>query len=54
MKTLIECPYSMTHAALPDEKKGRIHLEPGGLRLSIGLEDWHDLIEDLADALDHS
>jgi O-acetylhomoserine/O-acetylserine sulfhydrylase-like pyridoxal-dependent enzyme len=35
--------------AVPDEAcKG---LAPGGIRLSAGLEDWHDIIEDLEEAL---
>jgi len=53
MKTLVESPYTMTHAAMPEEEKQKLGMEPGGIRLSIGLEDWHDLIEDLADALGH-
>jgi cystathionine beta-lyase/cystathionine gamma-synthase len=47
IKTLIENPYSMTHSALPPEMKKAMGIEPGGIRLSIGLEDWHDIIEDL-------
>jgi cystathionine beta-lyase/cystathionine gamma-synthase len=47
IKTLIENPYSMTHSALPPEMKKAKGIGPGGIRLSIGLEDWHDLIEDL-------
>ena len=27
-------------------------MEPGAIRLSIGLEDWHDITEDLRDALE--
>jgi cystathionine beta-lyase/cystathionine gamma-synthase len=53
MRTLIESPFSMTHAALPGEDKKKRGMEPGGIRLSVGLEDWHDLIEDLQHALDH-
>jgi cystathionine beta-lyase/cystathionine gamma-synthase len=53
IKTLIESPYSMTHSALPEEEKRKLGMEPGGIRLSIGLEDWHDLIEDLREALEH-
>lgn len=53
IRTLIEEPYSMTHSALPDEVKRERGLEPGGIRLSIGLEDWHDLIDDLRDAFEH-
>ncbi len=52
LKTLIECPYSMTHSALPEEEKRKRGMEPGGIRLAIGLEDWHDLIEDLREALE--
>lgn len=53
MRTLIESPYSMTHSALPEEERRKRGLEPGGIRLSIGLEDWHDLMEDLNEALHH-
>jgi len=52
IRTLIEEPYSMTHSALPDEVKRERGLEPGGIRLSIGLEDWHDIMEDLRVALE--
>lgn len=52
VKTLIENPYSMTHAALPEEEKLARGIEPGGIRLSVGLEDWQDIIEDLRQALD--
>ncbi|MFQ5823014.1 MAG: trans-sulfuration enzyme family protein [bacterium] len=52
IKTLVENPYSMTHSALPQEEKRRMGMEPGGIRLSVGLEDWHDIIEDLWDALE--
>lgn len=52
IKTLIENPFSMTHAAVPGEEKLRCGLQPGGIRLSLGLEDWHDIIADLEDALE--
>lgn len=51
IKTLIESPYSMTHSALPEEEKIKNGLRPGGIRLSLGLEDWHDIIADLEAAL---
>lgn len=53
IRTLIEEPYSMTHSALPDEVKRQRGLEPGAIRLSVGLEDWHDIIEDLRVAFEH-
>lgn len=54
IKTLIEAPYSMTHAAMPDGEKRARGLFPGGVRLSVGLEDWHDITADLDAALAHS
>lgn len=52
IRTLIEEPFSMTHAALPAEEKLVHGVAPGGIRLAIGLEDWHDIIADLRAALD--
>ena len=53
VRTLIEAPFSMTHSALPAEVKIAKGLAPGGIRLSIGLEDWHDIIDDLGRALEN-
>jgi len=52
LKTLIENPYSMTHFNLPPEEKARCGIHPAGIRLSVGLEDWHDILDDLRDALE--
>ena len=52
IRTLIECPYSMTHACVPEDAKGSVSLTPGGIRLSVGLESPRDLIRDLSVALD--
>ncbi len=52
IKTLIEHPYSMTHATVPDEQKLASGVHPSGIRLSLGLEDWHDIIHDLQSALE--
>ncbi len=51
IKTLIENPFSMTHAAIPEAEKMASGMMPGGIRLSLGLEDWHDIIADLEAAL---
>jgi len=51
IKTLIEDPYSMTHAAVPDDVKRERGILPGGMRLSVGLEDWQDIVADLDAAL---
>jgi Cystathionine beta-lyases/cystathionine gamma-synthases len=52
IRTLIEAPFSMTHSPLPDELKSLSGLAPGSIRLSVGLEDWHDIVEELGGALD--
>jgi cystathionine beta-lyase/cystathionine gamma-synthase len=54
VKTLIEHPYSMTHSVLPDEEKRGGGVHPGGIRLSIGLEDADDLVSDLERALEEA
>jgi len=51
IKSLVECPFSMTHAALPPEEMARRGVLPGGIRLSCGLEDWEDITADLDAAL---
>ena len=51
IKTLIEHPYSMTHSALSDRDKAEGGVHPGGVRLSVGLEDADDIIADLDAAL---
>jgi methionine-gamma-lyase len=51
IKTLIEHPYSMTHSALSDRDKAAGGVHPGGVRLSVGLEDADDIIADLDAAL---
>ena len=52
IKTLIEHPFTMTHSALPDEQKRAFGMDPEGVRISIGLEDWRDIIRDLELALE--
>ncbi|AFY01064.1 trans-sulfuration enzyme family protein [Bdellovibrio bacteriovorus] len=50
-KTLIEVPGFMTHSAIPDDKRGDSGIDPRAIRLSIGLENVNDIIEDLHEAL---
>lgn len=52
IRTLIEHPSSMTHSAIPLDEQVKNGLDPGGIRLSIGLEKPSDIIHDLAKALD--
>ena len=42
----------MTHASIPEEEKIGSGLRPAGIRLSLSLQDWHDIIADLEDALE--
>ncbi len=53
VKTLIESPGSMTHSALDPEMQAAGGIDPGGIRLSCGLEDTADIIRDLEAALLH-
>ncbi len=52
IRTLIEHPASMTHAVIPPERQLEAGLDPGGIRLSIGLEHPDDIIADLERGLD--
>jgi O-succinylhomoserine sulfhydrylase len=51
-KSLICHPWTTTHQRLAPEEKHAMGIGEGMLRLSVGLEDVQDLIEDLAGALD--
>jgi O-succinylhomoserine sulfhydrylase len=50
-KSLITHPATTTHQRLSPEERQRLGIGAGLLRLSVGLEDPQDLIEDLAQAL---
>jgi len=52
-RTLIEHPGSMTHSAIPAEEQVLRGMDPGGIRLSIGIERASDIIQDLEEALSH-
>lgn len=51
VESLICHPARMTHASLPKEDRERRGITDGLLRLSVGIEDADDLIDDLATAL---
>lgn len=50
--TLIQHPAGLTHHLLSDEGRAEGGINPGLLRVSVGLEDPEDLWQDLAAALD--
>lgn len=53
-KSLVIHPASTTHAQLSEEEQLSAGVTPDMIRLSIGIEDPEDLIEDLAQALEKS
>lgn len=51
VESLISLPAKMTHASIPHERRLALGIEDGLIRISVGLEDIEDLIEDLTQAL---
>jgi len=51
VESLIEHPAIMTHASVPREQREQIGIADNLVRLSVGVEDAEDLIEDLTQAL---
>jgi cystathionine beta-lyase/cystathionine gamma-synthase len=52
VETLICCPARTSHSKISAEERRRIGVSDSLLRLSVGIENVEDLIEDLATALD--
>jgi len=50
-KSIATHPASTTHQRLPEAQKAALGITPGLIRLSVGLEDAEDLIEDLRQAI---
>ena len=51
VETLISHPATMTHASVPADVRQRIGITDGLIRISVGIEDVEDLINDLDQAL---
>lgn len=51
IESLIEHPAIMTHATIPPDRREEIGIVDGFVRLSVGVEDRDDLLEDLRQAL---
>ncbi len=51
--SLAEQPATMSHASMPKEYREKVGIKDSLVRLSIGLENVEDLIEDIAQALNH-
>lgn len=52
VESLIEHPAIMTHASIPTETRQKLGITDGLIRLSVGIEDSADLIDDLKAAFD--
>ena len=52
VETLLSHPASMTHASVPAETRAAIGITDSMVRISAGIEDAQDLIDDLKQALD--
>ena len=54
VESLIGYPWTMSHAAFPDDEKRRKGITEATVRLSVGIEDAEDLCNDLARALERA
>ncbi len=52
VESLVTHPVTMTHADVDEAERKRVGITDGLVRLSVGMEDAEDLIEDLSNALD--
>jgi cystathionine beta-lyase/cystathionine gamma-synthase len=52
VESLINHPASMTHASIPREERIKNGLSDSLIRLSVGIEDADDLVEDLRHAIE--
>jgi cystathionine beta-lyase/cystathionine gamma-synthase len=51
VESLVGVPAVMTHASVPPERRAAMGITDGLVRLSVGIEDPEDLLEDLEQAL---
>jgi len=54
VESLINHPWTMTHAAIPEQQRRDAGMTPGLVRLSVGIEDIEDLWADIVQALQRS
>jgi cystathionine beta-lyase/cystathionine gamma-synthase len=53
VESMICIPSLMTHASVPEDMRVRMGITDGLVRLSAGIEDAADLVEDIEQALSH-
>lgn len=51
VESLISHPATMTHASVPEETRAKLGITDGLVRVSVGIEDVEDIIQDLDEAL---
>ncbi|MHC5268534.1 trans-sulfuration enzyme family protein [Enterococcus sp. LJL98] len=51
VESILSLPWCMSHAAMPEEERLKMGVKPTLVRLSCGIEDIEDLIEDFQQAL---
>ena len=51
VESLVCHPVTMTHGSVPKEEREKFGLTEGLIRLSVGIEDYEDLIEDINNAI---
>ncbi len=51
VESLIEHPWTMTHASMPEEARRKMTITEEVIRISVGIEDCDDLIADLDQAM---
>lgn len=54
VETLVEHPASMTHSTMNEEELLKAGIHPGLIRISVGIENSQDIIEDIDQALKNS
>lgn len=52
IKSLLEIPALMTHASLSEQDRNKLNITDSLVRMSVGIEDVEDLINDLEQAFD--
>ena len=53
-RTTVTHPSSTTHSKLTKEEQIRVGIEPALIRVSVGLENVNDILEDIVGALEAS
>ncbi|KAJ2918788.1 hypothetical protein MD484_g1575, partial [Candolleomyces efflorescens] len=54
VESLVEHPASMTHAGIPRDEREALGITDGLVRLSVGIEDVEDLVDDVRQALERA